>query len=46
MLSPLDLLTLAALIAAGVALGTVVASEPTQLAVPAILLAVSLAWGP
>jgi len=46
--SPLDLRTLAALIAAAVALGTVVAGESAGLAAPAILfaaaLAVSLVW--
>jgi hypothetical protein len=45
---PLDLRILAALIAAAVALGTVVAGEPAGLAVAAILIAtamaVSLVW--
>jgi hypothetical protein len=48
MLTPLDLRFLAALIAAAVALGTVVAGEPAGLAAPAILvataMAVSLVW--
>ena len=48
--SPLDLLILAALIAAAVAFGTVVAGEPAGLAAPAIVFAAtlgaSLMWGP
>jgi hypothetical protein len=41
--SPLDLRILAALIAAAVAFGTVVAGEPAGLAAPAILFATALA---
>jgi hypothetical protein len=48
--SPLDLRILAALIAAALAFGTVVAGEPVRLAVPAILFAAglfaSLIWRP